>query len=296
MRAKSPFISQYLLCQSGYGAQLVERGGGLYRGCWDVFAASSVNADLEVLADILVHLKPIESQLVEESMDPQLGVARSLRWLFWKTTETIHSSQARSTRISSIRLLGEFGRVIHPFDMGRDEGLMINIVFMDIYLAAGGNPNSPTRDGFHPLVAALTIIYEYLGPHADDHAELYDDGSDNEARAGCDIKNRGYAAQLLVMLILAGADICGFYEWSVKGCYKTLSDIVIELDIVDIWVVALLVCGLNPVEVLVESKRRLDQHRKLHGASRTGVNVEPIIERPSTSGLRWRHASANTKI
>lgn len=302
MICKAPFISQYLLCQSGYGAQLVERGSDLFTSCWDVFAASSINAELEVLADILVHLKSIESQLVEEPADPQLAMATSLSWLFRrsKTTETICSCQARSTAISSIRLLAEFGRVLLPFDMFYPEDFMDTLHFMDAYLAAGGNPNTPTRDGDHPLFVALLVICFRVGRGPDDDAGLDGDVSilDCKARVyrDCDCTTLGLAVELLAMLISAGADVHYFREWYQCGCCATLGNIALDLDTDDIWQTALLRCGMDPTEVDDEAQRRLDQHLKLHGASRSGVDVEPVVNHQSLSGLRRRHATACTEI
>ncbi len=55
-----------------------------------------------------------------------------------------------------------------------------------------------------------------------------------------------------------------------------------------IWKAALETCGLDASEVFAESDRRMAEHRKLQGAVRTGVDVGPVIERNSSSGLRYR--------
>lgn len=289
----SPFIFQYLLCHSGYGAQLVERGTAWFTGCWDVFAASIANIELEVLADILAHLKPIESQLVEEPINAEPNLNLGLQWVFTTgsmpvTADTIFSCRTRSEAISSIRLLAEFGRVLYPFDAGYSKDLASTNRFMDIYLAAGGNPNMPTRRGHHPLVTALALICQCLRRDPDHNEKLVDgDGTpfDDEVPNCSDITNREYAVELLAMLITAGADVT-YANVTVMACC---------LNVEDIWAEALTRCGLNITEMHAESIRRLHQRLKLHGASRTGVDVEPIIDQPSTSGLRQRHASTYTE-
>jgi hypothetical protein len=64
-----------------------------------------------------------------------------------------------------------------------------------------------------------------------------------------------------------------------------------ELDIEDIWDTALSKCGFDLDTVEAQSKLRLREHYRLRGAIRTGVDVRSLVDRESSSEVRYRGRS-----
>lgn len=172
------------------------------------------------------------------------------------------------------RLLIEQGFTLQPLDWlalymsGHGDWSRL-WVLQDIYLTTDGAPNAPDCFGWTPLYSTLM------------HLRCRPKNSINEE----------HWKGLLVPLIKAGADIYQIVQSQTdqsEGYAQTLTDMFFRLGFGHIWEQTLTRSGLCPRDVYEESDRRLAEHRKLHGACRTGVDIEPVVSQPDTSGLRQR--------
>lgn len=163
--------------------------------------------------------------------------------------------------IQRTTLLIEFGIPLLPF-----QGMEINdpgrsAFLLDLYLRTGGDPNGLDEHGRLGIISILEAV--------------------NSRNDPCPCLGK------LMSLIRAGADVYHVQSRDDPESARTLTDIAYDLDVEDLWFEALERCGLNVDDVCDESDRRLEEHRRLHGAKRTGVDVSIITDRPY-SGLKYR--------
>jgi hypothetical protein len=185
---------------------------------------------------------------------------------------------------------------------------------MEVYLSAGGDPNGTVPSGMSLLFTAMMLIaISYIEDSDVEDSDVEDSDVEDCDVEDCDVENcdvedshaehshsehinhcgtRNHSVDLLVMLISAGADIYGIINLrDCHGCANTLTDVAFALDIGKIWADALDRCGFHICEVFYHSDECLVQHRKLCGASRTGVDVQDIVAQPEATGLRHRNTS-----
>lgn len=91
---------------------------------------------------------------------------------------------------------------------------------------------------------------------------------------------------LLIPLISAGADVHAIImeQGEPQG---TLTDLAYDLGLEKIWAAALEECGYSFDAVCAESRRRLENRRRLNGGSASGVDMA-VAEVPDASTLRHR--------
>lgn len=304
---KLPLICQYLLRDSGYGAQLAEQKEIIFTAS-ATLAPFILRTEPDTAVDILGHLKQFTLYITDETV---IDLCIAASWTNFcidssRMDSPIESCQEWHTAVSSARHLIESGHALRPFGWWGLERLGQTTFLIDLYLETGGDPNSPAPDGEHPLLFALRLIFDsdieddVEGSQAQDIGELDDDYTEAEDNYSNCVSDRDLCVKLLVSLISAGSDVYHIFLQSCDHCHRcvamTLTDMAFELVIDDIWAEALEKCGLDSSAVLEESDRRLAKHRKLHGASRTGVDVNTAIGEPETSGLRRRNISRVEEI
>ncbi|KAM7216559.1 hypothetical protein V8F06_008087 [Rhypophila decipiens] len=269
-------ISLYLLRDSGYGKDFVEQNSG--------------DADFDI-SQLMTHMRP-----------------------------TYNSFETCTSILSSYKDFlpeGKFIDVSVPWagigSMRHSGRHLRDIFLMKLYIETGGSPNLLGEDRFArhrtfgwapPLLLALDkVVIAWVGDGSEesgfwdderdgDSVGISGDNSDNEessesmeAKRDNDKRDEilALSIELLSVLISAGADVHYIHEEWVF----TLADFVESWGIQDIWAAALERCELSFDEVKLESTRRLAHHHKLRGATRTGIDVEPLVETGS-SNIRQR--------
>lgn len=154
----------------------------------------------------------------------------------------------------------EYGVTFQPFRWFGNEDMDKNKFLLDMYLSTGGDPNGVDEWGDPALLRALLV------------SEDLNDTS----------------ACLLTPLIRAGADLYYILDLGDAEEAATLTDYAFGCDVEDLWIAALEECGLDVDAVFEESDRRLEEHRRLRGATRSGVDVSFIVDQQSSSGLSYR--------
>ncbi|RYP67762.1 hypothetical protein DL770_008543 [Monosporascus sp. CRB-9-2] len=163
----------------------------------------------------------------------------------------------------------EYGAILRPFRWRGNDDMEKNKSLLNFYLDAGGDPNQFDEDGYPLLLCALLLL-----PDGNTKPDI----------------------SLVTILISAGADIYYIHDTdNDPQNAQTITDFAFEFEAEDLWETALNACGLDFTSVYVESVRRLQDHRRLRGATRSGVDVESITGLGPSSELRQRAGHAGRR-
>ncbi|TPX07912.1 uncharacterized protein E0L32_010367 [Thyridium curvatum] len=286
-----PMTCQYLLRDSGYGAQLAEQDEITIITASSILTPVILRAEPDTAVDILDHLKHFTSNITDETnMDSYL----SLGWNnFYADLLKMHArrqscQEVWHTAVSSARRLIESGHTLRPFCWTGLDHLGQTTCLIDLYLETGGDPNEPAPSGDHPFLFALKLVL---------HSNIKDEIKDSQTQHSGELNDDDTEAEDNYSNCVSDRDLC---VKLCSGCHKcfamSLTDVAFEVDIGGIWAEALEQCGLDPSAVLEESDRRLAKHRKLNGASRTGVDVDTVVGEHEAPGLRRRNISRVREI
>jgi hypothetical protein len=201
-----------------------------------------------------------------------------LWWDFWdRVTEdgTTNVWLNKAVRLTS--MMKQQGMSLEPFswEWSRDLGnIEKHLGLLELSVQTGGNPNQLLEYGGYPL---QILLYLLAGSRMDSKIPS---------------TSKDLAIKLLARLVQAGTDICCVlvdpnFEEPFTYCCMAQYCIVDDL-----WTSALEMCGLDALSVRAESHARLNNHRKLRGATRSGVDVEGL-KVPLCSGMRHRGVEKN---
>ncbi|RYP68389.1 hypothetical protein DL769_005517 [Monosporascus sp. CRB-8-3] len=226
---------------------------------WSIIADRYAEDDIESTREIL--------QLLREYSDSGDDSATESEFAWHNIF--CNSEMSIEQKKSYGHLFLEYGATLRLFRWRRYDNMEMNKSLLNLYLDTGGDPNQLTEDGDPPLLFALTLLSR----------------SDIEP----DIS-------LVTILISAGADIYYIDDKDNDAeNARTITDWAFALEVEDLWETALDECGLDIASVYAESDRRLQDHRRLRGATRSGVDVESITEPGPSSELRQRAGQAGRR-
>lgn len=295
----APLICQFLLRDSGYGSELVEREGVTISTFSSVLASCIVHAEPNTAADILFHLKHFTSDSTDEYIDED---SLHLGWTsFYEELSKMDGYKRWNIGLSSARLLIDHGHVLRPYGWLNVDDMAQTVFLMEIYLSLGGSPNASAPGHPSILLFALNLIAHLCveNPKTQVSTVIANDDLQNyhevEVRSGIDyqrwIQDRESSVKLLASLILAGASFTGVIFWDdlFNMDTDTMCSLASMLGIQDIWEDALKKCGLDPTAVFIRGNRYRAKERKLWYASRTGVDVENIVQYSNYPSLRLRN-------
>ncbi|KAK1763399.1 hypothetical protein QBC33DRAFT_550042 [Phialemonium atrogriseum] len=243
-------LCQFLVQETGWEAERLLEDIPRSPTVWAGFRR---HVDEQALRDIL--------KLFKENTDPSDNA--------YSTDETVwaglyycfrHEILLIPDLIRRAGILLEYGATLQPFRWFGNEDMDKNKLFLDIYLRTGGDPNVVDQSGYPVLLMALFVS-----------ANLNDT-----------------SACLLTPLIRAGADLYYILDGGNAEAAVTLTDYAFHRGLKDLWIAALEECGLDVDAVFDESGRRLEEHRRLRGATRSGVDVSFIVDQQSSSELSYR--------
>lgn len=172
--------------------------------------------------------------------------------------------------IQCIELFQKHGAQFLPFTWTCVDDIQANIYLISLYLQTGGDPNC-TNTRVHPLLESIWLLEDY------------------SKEWGLD------GVHLLTLLISAGADIYWIDDDHGSEDAWTLTDWAFDSEVEEFWAAALEECGFDPEAVYVESGRRLAEYQRLRGASRSGVDVEPLLDGPM-EGMVLRYRGGNRAV
>ncbi|KAJ6786266.1 hypothetical protein PWT90_00806 [Aphanocladium album] len=281
--AWAPLICQYLLRDSGYGAQLIERNGLTMSQLAPELAYCIVATEPELAEDILTHVKRLTSDSIEEDKD-------HLYYLGWYNFLQIVQDEyedvdaQRSGAVLYGSMLFNAGYKLRAFEWNTHD-IELNLFFMDLYITMGVNPQGTTPDGAPLMYAALRVTACVLCQVSCGGVACIANGTGHRAS---EHQQREWCVALVRMLIQANVNPVFFDECCQFAiCAACLAD---QLGILDVWEEALKDAGFNPTATHARMHFNANFSQKLHNANRTGVDVAPLIEQPSMSGLRQRKA------
>lgn len=274
-------ICQYLLRDSGYGEQLVERGRPIERrNAHDLFFWA-LEVDVATAEIVLDHLGRFIPQGCSDTSDDELDDYRDLN-LYAKIPGrpalNMYPSWARAS------MLVKFGYMLRPFGWIPFD-LDATIYLLDLYLNMGGSPNATAFTGELLFQFALHLSFHVLDANEKVHyhcfVELLKHQHITAERRY--FQRRSRCVRLLVLLLSAGADLtldkaCAFCTASADGIVDVLNEAV-ELH------------GDDPNMLHTQIHLALDSDRKLQHASSTGVDTSSMILASDISGLRNRTIS-----
>ncbi|KAI1458860.1 hypothetical protein F4805DRAFT_422866 [Annulohypoxylon moriforme] len=251
---------------------------------YTVFAAIGLN--LNPLSDIFECFSILNSEMLLDDDDTLAPPSPyNALWDFKKKHPIQRTAPIDESEIRISQMFRGSGTNIEPFSWLNEwakDGMNISFheFSMELCLQSGEDPNAPMKlhNENRPLEYAVSFSAK----------QPYDRGS----LISSNLMPDEVSPRILTPLIKAGADI--FYTREVDGQLKSIADSAYELGIGYLWEAALIECGYDPKEVKMEDKRRKTALEKLDSAERSGVDIEPMMDAFSTSGLRRRARARNT--
>ncbi|RYP10411.1 hypothetical protein DL765_008107 [Monosporascus sp. GIB2] len=254
-----PNICRYLLRDSGYGTLFLDDADMSMEIPWSLIADRSVEDDIESTREILQLLRAYSDSGDDSGNQSEWG------WNNIFCSPCLSFEQKKSYG----HLFLEFGATLRLFSWIRNDDMELNKSLLNFYLDTGGDPNQFAKTGIPPLLFALLLL---------SRGDIEPDIS------------------LVTILISAGADIYYIHDPdNDPDTARTTTDWAFALEVEDLWEAALEECGLDIASVYAESDRRLQDHRRLRGATRSGVDVESITEPGPSSELRRRAGQAGRR-
>jgi len=265
------------------------RGIWLFRLC----SRGLTNSRIGLVNDILSCIKNFD----------EIGDTNSYQvlWLVFGLASAAYRGSAWTRQpevIAGARLLLKYGAEFDQFlFLGQD--ILYCTHMVHLYLDIGGDPNKLDHQFGNPLLFATMFHMQEacrLFNHDQGNIVKMDDrnneiegaGEEEDEEASEEESAESLCVDILATLISSGADI-----YHIKGQDNVESAVTptlyaIQCGVEEFWRAALEECSLDVSTVYAESDRRLAEYRKLRGAIRTGIDVEPLVERNLSSELRYR--------
>ncbi|KAK0714405.1 hypothetical protein B0T21DRAFT_454633 [Apiosordaria backusii] len=312
-------ICSYLLRDTRYG-ELLSAMDQLDMNTFLLHSAANFlgRTSIEAIGNLIILFRhyATEDNGGEEGPPPYI-------WYFLH--ESCQKNQMLDDLVPAVRLVQSYGVTLKLFRWFRSLFwftrrsdicwyIQYDMCMVQVYFITGGNPNQLSQPWYededrHPLVWLMlrsADLRDYLSEHFETSFSDKDELSQQEHHpdtdedefpqqehhpgTGMDEVMMGLCIELFECIISHGGNI--YYIWDRNDCpetAKTLTHLAEDLGIMNIWGAALTACGHHVEAVVVESHRRIDEYRKLHGAGRTAVDVCLLtFDEEAGSGMRRR--------
>lgn len=296
---EASLISQYLLRDSGFGEELVERKGITIPIFSTVLVSCVVAADPSTAKDILHYLERFASDVIdEEDAREEFSQGWQTFYILYRdlistetdTTELMHDA------VSCASILIDCGHHLRPFEWDIAD-LEQTVFLMQIYIKTRGS--SYTTEGpevedllvFALYYVSVTLSWDGLcdifltNVFTQQVVQKSAYPADGEHRA----IHRRRCLELLVILLSTRAPFSRlFTSERAVFCYICFAS---ELGIVDVLDIAMRAVGIDLHSLHADMHQDLVTVHKLHFAFRSAVDTTPLAYQHDMSGLRYRKTS-----